>query len=115
MHEGNFTEQIVQTILDELKKYPAQKPVAVKVRVGEMLHLVPESVRLHFATLTKGTALENTALELAEDSVLAQCQACTMTYHPEDHHLLVCPGCGALRANVIKGRDVFIEKIDLEN
>ena len=53
MHEGNFTQQIVTSIVSELEKHPGYRPQRIKVKVGEMLHLEPESVRTHYALLTK--------------------------------------------------------------
>ncbi|MEI8344882.1 MAG: hydrogenase maturation nickel metallochaperone HypA, partial [Candidatus Omnitrophota bacterium] len=73
MHEGGFTGRIVATILEELKKFPGQKVLRVKVLVGEMLHLEPESVKMHYQLLAKGSALEGVELELEQVPVTVEC------------------------------------------
>ena len=96
MHEANFTSEIVHTILSELTKAPAGKPKSVKVVVGEMLHLIPVSVNMHFDLLVRGTRLEGTMLELQEARVRIRCGKCGREGGVEDHHLLMCESCGSL-------------------
>jgi len=113
MHEGNFTRQIVDSILAELAKRPDQKPQRVKVAVGEMLHLVPESVRAHYEIQTKGTRLEGAALELIETPVHVRCRVCCREGGVLDHHLLICSNCLSPDVELLKGRDVIVEEIEL--
>ena len=115
MHEGNFTQQIVNSILEELKKYPSSRARVVKVNVGEMLHLNPESVRTHFEVMTKGTALAAASLLLKETAVKVQCRRCNSVFRPEDHHAPYCEACKTTDVSVLSGQDVTIEAIDLEN
>ena len=115
MHEGNFTQQIVDAILEELKKYPSSKARHVRVKVGEMLHLNSESVQTHFEILTKGTRLEGTKIRLEEAPVQVRCRKCHAIFHPEDHHAPLCEACSSTDVEVLSGQDVTIEAIDLEN
>lgn len=114
MHEANFTSEIVHTILSELEKVPAGKPKFVKVVVGEMLHLVPVSVGMHFDSLVRGTRLEGTTLELQEAPVRIQCGACGREGGVEDHHLLMCDSCGSLEVKLLSGNEIWIDSIQLE-
>ncbi len=112
MHEGNFTQAIVDAILGELKKYPDAKPEAVRVSVGEMLHLVPESVRLHYELMTRGSRLEGIQLELREIPVTVRCRPCGYEGAVEDHHLLVCAYCGAPDVELLSGDKISIDSIE---
>lgn len=115
MHEGNYTGRIVSTILQELKKYPDQRPKAVKVQVGEMLHLAPESVRMHFELLTRGTALQGVTLDLEEVRVKIRCDRCQKEVEIRDHHALRCPDCGSEEVELCGGDQVLIESIEFED
>ena len=42
MHEGHFTEQIVEAVMDELKKHPGRPVESITLNVWEKYHLVPE-------------------------------------------------------------------------
>lgn len=113
MHEGNFTQEIVSAILKELDNHKGAKPRRVTVSVGEMLHLEPESVRLYFEMLTKGTILDGVELALHEVHAEVKCSVCKKTGQLEDHHLLMCPHCQATSVQLIKGQDVVIEAIEI--
>ncbi len=114
MHEGNFTQEIVGVILDELKKYPDAKPKAIKVLVGEMLHLVPASVQMHYQLLTQGTNLEGVVLELVQTPVVVRCGQCRSEGAVQDHHLLICSYCNSSDVELISGNDIRVESIEAE-
>ena len=114
MHEGVYTEQIVQAILEGLKQHPEGKVLKARIRVGEMLHLQPEAVKLHFDSITRGTRLQGAELEMAEEHVKVRCRACKAESEPADHHLLVCRACESRDVEVLAGRGVRVESVDLE-
>lgn len=114
MHEENFTQQIVETILDELKNYANAKPKRIKVQVGEMLHLIPESVQLHFQILSRSTHLEGAELDLKEVPVSVRCLACHQIGGVQDHHFLACLSCGSMDVELLSGQAIIVESIELE-
>ena len=115
MHEGQFSEKIVATIFSELEKFPGKKPRSVLVKVGEVFHLVPDAVKMHFAVLTKGTALEGIVLDLKEEQLEVYCPHCKKTTFVEDHHLVACPFCYAVDVTPIRGNQITVESIELDN
>lgn len=114
MHEAKFTEQIVGSIIEELKQYPDHKPKHIKVKVGEVFHLEKESVLFHYTLLTKGTSLEGIKIDLEEDPLQVKCSACQAAGGVEDHHLLMCSHCGSRDVSVLSGNEIFTEFIDIE-
>ncbi len=114
MHEGHFTNQIVDAILAELKDRPHGKIKAVKVKVGEVYHLVLESVLMHFRIAVKGTPLEGVELDLQEERVKVFCPQCQKEGFAEDHHMIVCPQCYSQNVKTLSGDSITIESIELE-
>jgi hydrogenase nickel incorporation protein HypA/HybF len=114
MHEGDFTQQIVEAILEELKKFPESHPRAVHVQVGQIFHLQPESVHTHFRIFTKGTPLADAVLELEDVEVTILCQNCGQRSGVDDHHLLICEGCGSTAVEIVEGNAVIVQSIELE-
>ena len=114
MHEGNFTGQIVQAIMFELKKYPDHKPKRIKVKVGEMLHLDRESIKMHYLVLTKGTALEGAEIDLEEIPVNVYCWQCNRMGCVKDHHMPICSNCSSTDVEVMSGNEILVDSIDLE-
>jgi len=114
MHEAKFTEQIVESIISELKKYPNKRPQLVKVRVGEMFHLQRDSVLMHYEILTMGTNLDGVKVELAEQAVEVRCRQCHKVGGVEDHHLLMCSYCDSRDVEIVCGNEIFTELIEVE-
>lgn len=111
MHEGHFTEQIVEAIVGELKKHPGREVESVTVKVGDVYHLVADSVLMHYDLITKSTALEGVKLNLLEEPVQVVCSQCHRQGNIEDHHLLLCPFCHSRQVKTIAGDKVTIEQI----
>lgn len=112
MHEGHFTEQIVEAIVAELKKHPGRTVESVTVKVGETYHLVSDSVLMHYDLMTKGTVLEGVKLDLLEESIQVLCGQCGKQGPVEDHHLLLCSFCHSRQVKPVAGDKVLIEKIE---
>lgn len=114
MHEGHFTHQIVDAILAELKDRPKGRVKAVNVKVGEVYHLVPEAVVMHFQLAVKGTPLEGVEIKLREEGIRVYCPHCRKEGSAEDHHLIACPYCYSPNVKTICGDAITIESIEVE-
>ena len=114
MHEGKFTEDIVQAILTGLEPYPNARLKRVGVRVGDVYHLQPDSVLLHYELSVKGTRLEGVALDLIEVPMEIKCSACGAEGGVADHHLPNCSACGSTEVVVTAGNKIEIEPIEAE-
>ena len=114
MHEGQFTEKIVEVILSELKKYPGARIKTVKAKVGEIFHLILESVQMHFQIITKGSPLEGVQLDLEEEPVNVLCRQCQRKGPVEDHHMLVCSFCQSMDVAAVSGNRITVESIQME-
>jgi len=115
MHEGHFSQQIVEAVVLELQKHPGQKVESVTVKVGEVYHLMPDSVLLHFDLLTKSTDLEGVKLNLLEEQMQVLCSQCSQQGPIEDHHLPICSFCHSRQVKTVAGDKITIEQIVLKS
>ena len=115
MHEGHFTEQIVEGVVAELKKHPTRQVDSITVRVGEVYHLVSDSVLMHYDLITKGTALEGVKLNLCEEPMRVRCSQCGKEGAVDDHHLLLCSFCHSSAVKPVAGDKVIIEQIQFKS
>lgn len=114
MHERPFTQKIVESILGCLKDYPAGQVTAARVSVGEVYHLVPDSVRAHFESLTAGTPLGGARLELVEVPLQIRCKDCGWSGGVDDHHAPLCGRCGSLSVENTAGHEIRVESVALQ-
>lgn len=114
MHEAGFTEQIVKVIVEEIRTIPDMTVSKIRVSIGEMLHLEPESVREHFRHLAEGTGFETATLEFSETPVRVRCGLCAQEGGVEDHHFLLCSYCGSNQVTLICGDQISVDSIEGE-
>lgn len=115
MHEGQFTEKIVDAITAQLADVPGQKVKTVRVKVGEVFHLVPDAVKMHFEIITRGTALEGVKLDLLEETLQVYCPHCQTTTAVEDHHMMACPLCYAVDVKPVRGHEIVVDIIEVDH
>ena len=113
MHELGITQSILDSVLQEAEKADAGKVRQINLVIGEMSGVSEESVRFHFATLSRGTIAEGA--ELAFTTVLAKsrCRQCDSVFEAEANDW-TCPGCGGSDLEVTGGRELQVESIEVE-
>jgi len=113
MHEASLARQILNAVVDRARQADAARVRVVRGWVSETEALSADSLALHFAAEARGTVAEGARLELALEHVRARCRSCAHVYAPE-HHLLVCPACGAGDADVLGRVGLGVDAIEVE-
>ncbi len=112
MHELGIATEIVAAAVSEARKHGAGKITAVTIRVGVLRGIVPDSLRMFFDHLVKGTLAEGAGLEIEEEPVLVACDECGET--PADGLTLSCPACGRDGVAVKGGDSLRMVSIDID-
>ena len=113
MHESSLARQLLAAVLKSLEQTPAVSVHRVRGWLAETEALDASAIDFHFAAFAKGTAAEGAQLQLRLEHTEAQCSKCGQVYKPE-HHLTLCPKCGALEATLLGRTGLGIESIDVE-
>lgn len=112
MHEFGIAGEIVSAAVEEARRRNAERITAVTVRVGVLRGVEPESLRLFYDHLTRGTLAESAVLVVEEDPVLVDCGACGEV--PGEKFSLACPSCGVEGVRVRGGDSLRIVSIDID-
>ena len=113
MHETSLARQLLAAVLARAKAEGACRVRRVQGRLAETETLSRASLAWHFAAHARGTVAEGAHLELELVHVGARCPACGASFAPE-HHLLVCPSCGAADAELEGETGLRIDSMDVE-
>jgi hydrogenase nickel incorporation protein HypA/HybF len=73
---------------------------------------MPESIAFWFPEVARGTQAEAATLDISEIAALARCEACGAEF-PTPSLLTACP-CGSFRFKRLKGEELNIKSIELE-
>jgi hydrogenase nickel incorporation protein HypA/HybF len=105
---------IAESIIDALKEQVKGKITSIKLRIGEMSGVVPESLRFSFQIASEGTAAEGATLDIEHVPLTAMCNNCLETFRIQNY-CFECSGCGRSNFKVISGRELMIEEVEVED
>ena len=113
MHELNVTQSIVDAVLDEMTQRNLDSIAVVHMRCGRLTTFVPDSIRFYYDSLTKGTKLEGSKLDIENVPVEGKCNACGAQLELADP-VFLCGKCGSPDLDVVSGRELEITSIEFE-
>ena len=85
----------------------------IVLKVGVMSGVVPELLESAFDTYKKGTLAAEARLEIVRVPVKLRCPDCGGETAREDTDFS-CAACGSRRVEIVAGRELVVETIELE-
>ncbi len=114
MHELSLAENILEIVRESVSSNGGGRLKSVKVRIGELAGVVPDSLDLCFTALTKGTELENAKLDIERCGIVAHCRDCGIDSVVEGM-TFKCPACGSGNIKVISGNELQVMEIEVDD
>jgi hydrogenase nickel incorporation protein HypA/HybF len=103
---------ITQSVVDAVCEHAAGRRVhSVKVEVGALCAVVPDSMQFCFELATEGTVADGARLDLNVQPGEARCRTCGKKFELPDL-ILLCP-CGSADVEVVAGRDLRILSMEV--
>ncbi|GAB4366328.1 MAG: hydrogenase maturation nickel metallochaperone HypA [Deltaproteobacteria bacterium] len=112
MHEFGIASEIVRGAVEEARRQGAGKVTAVTVRIGVLRGVEPESLRLFYEHLRRGTIASEAPLIIEEEPVEIDCKTCGTL--PGESFRLSCPSCGRDGIRVSGGDALRLASIEIE-
>ncbi|MCX7727185.1 MAG: hydrogenase maturation nickel metallochaperone HypA [Chitinispirillaceae bacterium] len=113
MHELSIAEELINIINQTAKANKLSRVAKVKLRIGEMRGIVPESLVFAFEVIGKGSVAEGTAIDIVTIKTKALCNKCKKEFEVEDYNF-ICPVCGSMDVVVIEGKELIIDSLEGE-
>jgi hydrogenase nickel incorporation protein HypA/HybF len=113
MHELGITENIVNIALAKAGEAQASRISQINVVIGEMSGFVADCIQFYFDSLSRDTIAQGAVLHFELVPAQLQCRDCSTIFAPEDT-LWSCPKCGGRSVEISRGRELFIESIEVE-
>jgi hydrogenase nickel incorporation protein HypA/HybF len=67
-----------------------------------------------FDAIKPGTIFDSVILDIDRIPFSAKCTDCETKFSMKDEFLLMCPSCGSRSAQIISGKELYIESIEAE-
>jgi hydrogenase nickel incorporation protein HypA/HybF len=110
MHELSIAGAIVEIAA---RHAAGRRVTQVEVRVGHLRQVVPDSLQFAFGLVAEGTEIEGAELVLREVPAAGRCRSCG-TESPMTAFPLRCGACGGLDVEVIRGEELLVDSLELE-
>ena len=108
MHELAITENIVSSIC---ARVGGSRVTRVRLVIGKLSGVVPESVRFCFDVCATGTPVEGAQLEVDEPPGRARCRTCGAETELPDA-IPLC-GCGSADLELLDGQQLLIKEVEV--
>lgn len=108
MHELSIATAIVSEVSKAAEQRGIQEVESVQLSVGELLGLLPESLRYGFGFASKETPLEGARLDVDLVKLTLWCPNCERVVAPPHPTSFVCPQCEVASADITSGRELEI-------
>jgi hydrogenase nickel incorporation protein HypA/HybF len=112
MSEVELMQNILDAAVERAKTEGAQHIRLVQVRVGAASGVVPESLKLAFDAVKKGTIAEDAHLQVESVPVVCYCTNCNIEFKPADT-LYECPECHQPNCEVRQGKEMELAFLEV--
>lgn len=115
MHELGIVSGVLDVVRSTVRHEGAVRALTVRLRIGDMAQVVPESLDFAWDVLRDEDPTTATcALEVEEVHPRSRCLACGAVFDHDCHHFR-CPACGSGDTTLLAGRELDIVSIDIED
>jgi hydrogenase nickel incorporation protein HypA/HybF len=113
VHELSLVASLFEVLEEKAREHGAKRVTGVVLKVGVMSGVVPDLLESAFESYKKGTLAESARLAITIVPVKVRCPDCGGEAVREEADFS-CAGCGSRRVEIVEGRDLVVEKIELE-
>jgi hydrogenase nickel incorporation protein HypA/HybF len=113
MHEMSIAQSLLEIIREEMLKYNATMLRSVRLHIGQLSAIVPESLSFCFEVMTSGTDLEGAKLKMEIIPLEGKCRECEKAFEIQDY-TFICPQCGSTNIDTIAGQDLSIVEMEVD-
>ena len=113
MHEMSIAQSLLDIIREEMNKHNASVLKSVRLHIGRLSAIVPESLSFCFEVMTTGTELEGAELIMEIIPLRGSCRDCGRTFEIEDY-AFECPFCGGPHIDTVSGQGLSIVEMEVD-
>ncbi|SEG80444.1 Hydrogenase-3 nickel incorporation protein HypA [Actinacidiphila yanglinensis] len=111
MHEMSIALAVVGQVEEAAHAAGATAVRTVRLQVGELAGVVPDSLAFCFELACAGTVLDGARLETEPVAARARCAPCASEWPVGMPPDLCCPACGSAAAEMTAGRELRVTAV----
>nr|WP_318381433.1 hydrogenase maturation nickel metallochaperone HypA [uncultured Enterobacter sp.] len=111
MHEAALTQGLVRILLSEAQRHQVTQITRVRLKVGQLRAVEPQSLAFCFTAFAAGTLAEAAELIIESLPAVAHCADCNADFDVIKFHFQ-CTRCHSREVQLIQGDELYIESFD---
>jgi Zn finger protein HypA/HybF (possibly regulating hydrogenase expression) len=108
-----MVSSIFEVLKDKIQEHGVNRVVQVKLIVGDMTGVEDMTMKACFEIFAEATPVEGACLVIEHVPIKAKCNICANEFEV-NRHSFQCAYCGNTSANIISGKELYIDSIEAE-
>jgi hydrogenase nickel incorporation protein HypA/HybF len=109
----SIAQSLIDIVRDEMGKHSVTVLKSVRIQIGQLSAIVPDSLSFCFNIMTSGTDLEGAELLMEIIPLCGVCRTCKQEFEIKDY-AFECPECGSPEIDTISGQELSIIDMEVE-
>lgn len=112
MHELAIAQSALEQALGQAARIGGRRITRIVLQIGTLSGVDPDALRFAFDAILPSTPAAGAEIELETIAALARCPSCGHEFVPTAAALFECPHCRALGAELRRGRELTLARLD---
>lgn len=112
MHELSLMQSLCEQVLRQTLLHQAERVSCIRLRVGMLAGVDPQALHFAAAVVFEGTCAQGARLEIEAVPAAFWCSRCNQEFETNDG-LGLCPACGEISPQLLRGRELILTSLDL--
>jgi hydrogenase nickel incorporation protein HypA/HybF len=113
MHEFSLMQSVLSNVESAAREAGAQKISEIRLVIGEMREVVVDAMDFAFEAMSAKTLCEGAILKITTVRPRSRCTRCGEEFE-HDRLRRSCPKCESLATELIAGKELYIDAIEVE-
>lgn len=114
MHEMSIARNLLEMIERYAPTNGRARVKIVRLRIGELARVVPESLRFCFEVASEGTVADGAELVIETVPLVGRCPACNFEF-PIESYMFICPHCYSPDIELVSGNELDVVELEVED
>jgi len=113
MHELSVTRELLDIAINKAEEAGAKRINQISLVIGDMTTVIDDCIQFYFDLISQNTIAQGAKLSFQRVPIQVKCRQCNNIFKPEAESWK-CPHCSELDAEIINGREFYIDSLDVE-
>lgn len=114
MHELSIAMSLVEVACEQARMLGAARVTELRVRIGDLSGVASDALQFSFDVAAADTDIAGARLSVEAVPVTIHCRECAADRVIASPQALACPVCGEWSADVIRGREIELVALEIE-